>query len=98
MSRTLPPISSTGADGICQDTVHHAATSAPLVNPGLARTLVAAVCDDLAERGFTAVEAYPTIGADPDATSAATPEFWLSVGFALAIDDDRFPVMRRDLA
>ncbi len=63
----------------------------------LARTLVEAVCDDLGDRGFTAVETYPTIGAAPDATSAATPGFWASVGFELAIDDDRFPVMRRDL-
>jgi ribosomal protein S18 acetylase RimI-like enzyme len=74
------------------------ATTADARGAGLARTLVAAVCDDLAERGFTAVETYPTIGAEPDATSAATPAFWLSVAFALAIDDDRFPVMRRDLA
>src|SRR3954453_18349049 len=74
------------------------ATTADARGGGLARALVAAVCDDLAERGFTAVETYPTIGADPDATSAATPVFWLSVGFALAIDDERFPVMRRDLA
>lgn len=64
---------------------------------GLARALVEAVCDDLTARGFTAVETYPTIGAAPDATSAATPGFWVSVGFALAIEDDRFPVMRREL-
>ena len=74
------------------------ATTALARGEGLARVLVAAVCDDLAGRGFTAVETYPTIGALPDATSAATPAFWLSVGFALAIDDERFPVMRRDLA
>ena len=73
------------------------ATTAQARGEGLARVLVAAVCDDLAGRGFTAAETYPTIGALPDATSAATPAFWLSVGFALAIDDDRFPVMRRDL-
>jgi ribosomal protein S18 acetylase RimI-like enzyme len=64
---------------------------------GLARTMVAAVCTDLADRGFTAVETYPTIGADADATSAATPEFWESVGFDRAIDDERFPVMRLEL-
>jgi hypothetical protein len=65
---------------------------------GLARALVAAVCDDLAERGFTAVETYPEIGVPPDATSAATPEFWESLDFRQAIADERFPVMRRDLA
>ena len=73
------------------------ATTAEARGAGLARALVAAVCDDLAGRGFTAVETYPTIGALPDATSAATPEFWESVGFRRAIDDERFPVMRRDL-
>jgi ribosomal protein S18 acetylase RimI-like enzyme len=73
------------------------ATTAEARGAGLARALVAAVCDDLAGRGFTAVETYPEVGARPDATSAATPEFWISVGFALAIADARFPVMRRDL-
>ena len=74
------------------------ATTAQARGAGLARTLVAAVCEDLAERGFTAVETYPTIGAAAEATSAATPTFWESVGFRRAIDDERFPVMRRDLA
>jgi ribosomal protein S18 acetylase RimI-like enzyme len=74
------------------------ATTAEARGRGLARMLVVAVCDDLAERGFAAVETYPEIGARPDVTSAATPAFWESVGFALAIADERFPVMRRDLA
>ncbi len=58
---------------------------------------MAAVCDDLAARGFAAIETYPEAGVRPDATSAATPAFWLGCGFAVAIDDDRFPVMRREL-
>jgi GNAT superfamily N-acetyltransferase len=73
------------------------ATTAEARGAGLARALVAAVCDDLTARGFTAVETYPEIGARPDATSAATPAFWESVGFARAIDDERFPVMRLEL-
>ncbi len=73
------------------------ATTTEARRTGLAKTLVGAVCDDLAGRGFTAVETYPTIGAEPDATSAATPAFWVSVGFVTAIDDERFPVMRRAL-
>jgi GNAT superfamily N-acetyltransferase len=73
------------------------ATTADARRLGLAQRLVETVCDDLAERGFTAVETYPTAGAPADATSAATPEFWESVGFARAIDDARFPVMRREL-
>jgi GNAT superfamily N-acetyltransferase len=64
---------------------------------GHARTLVAAVCDDLAGRGFAAVEAYPERRTAPDATSAATPEFWVDCGFIVAIDDDRYPVLRREL-
>jgi hypothetical protein len=73
------------------------ATTAEARHERLAQRLVEAVCADLASRGFTAVEAYPTVGADPDATSAATPEFWESVGFVRAVDDARFPVMRREL-
>jgi ribosomal protein S18 acetylase RimI-like enzyme len=73
------------------------ATTAEARGTGLARALVGAVCEDLAGRGFTAVESYPEIGALPDATSAATPAFWESVGFRRAIDDERFPVMRREL-
>ena len=64
---------------------------------GLARTLVASVCADLATRGFAAVETYPEIGVRLDATSAATPAFWESVGFVMAAPDERFPVMRREL-
>jgi GNAT superfamily N-acetyltransferase len=64
---------------------------------GHARRLVEAVCDDLAERGFAAVEAYPEAGARPDATSGATPAFWRTAGFSLAVDDERFPVVRREL-
>jgi GNAT superfamily N-acetyltransferase len=64
---------------------------------GHARALVASVCDDLAGRGFAAVETYPEVGLRPDATSAATPSFWVACGFVVAVDDDRFPVMRREL-
>ena len=74
------------------------ATTAQARGEGLAKALVAAVCEDLTARGFTAVETYPEVGARPDATSAATPAFWESVGFARAIDDERFPVMRLELA
>ncbi len=73
------------------------ATTAAARGIGLAKTLVQAVCDDLESRGFAAVETYPEVGARPDATSAATPAFWESVGFAVAAADERFPVMRREL-
>ena len=74
------------------------ASTAAARGAGLARELVAAVCDDLAARGFAAVETYPEIGVRPDATSAATPAFWETVGFVVAAPDERFPVMRRELA
>ena len=64
---------------------------------GFAKQLVLAVVDDLAGRGFSAVEAYPEPQAAPDATSAANPAFWSTCGFDLAIDDERFPVVRREL-
>src|SRR5438093_1388675 len=73
------------------------ATTAAARHEGRAGTLVEAVCDDLAERGFAAVEVYPEESSDPDSTSAATPAFWRTVGFSLAVDDDRFPVLRREL-
>lgn len=73
------------------------ATTATARHRGHAKRLVEAVCDDLARRGFAAVEAYPERGAPPDATSAATPEFWLGAGFRVAVDDDRYPVVRREL-
>jgi GNAT superfamily N-acetyltransferase len=65
---------------------------------GHAKRLVLAICDDLANRGFAAVEAYPERRTEPDSTSAATPEFWLGAGFALAVDDERYPVVRREFA
>jgi len=73
------------------------ATTAAARRQGLAAMLVEAVCDDLARRGFSAVETYPDVGARRDATSAATPAFWEALGFAVAAPDERFPVMRREL-
>jgi hypothetical protein len=73
------------------------ATTAEARAMGLAKALVHVVCDDLESRGFAAVETYPEVGARLDATSAATPAFWESVGFAVAAADERFPVMRREL-
>jgi GNAT superfamily N-acetyltransferase len=73
------------------------ATTAEARGAGHARALVAAICEDLAARGFAAIETYPEVGLRPDATSAATPRFWLACGFDVAVDDARFPVMRREL-
>lgn len=73
------------------------ATTAQGRGRGLGGLLVDAVCADLAGRGFSAVEAYPEVAARPDATSAANPAFWEGLGFTVAAEDERFPVMRRDL-
>ena len=73
------------------------ASTAAARGQGLARRLVEVVCADLGERGFAAVETYPEVGARPDATSAATPTFWLELGFEVAAADERFPVLRRAL-
>ena len=64
---------------------------------GYAKLLVEAVCDDLAGRGFAAVEVYSAWGEPPDETSTALPAFWQGVGFGLVVDDPRFPVLRREL-
>ena len=73
------------------------ATTIAARGQGHAHALVEATVDDLAARGFSAVEAYPEPAARPDATSAANPAFWSVCGFDLAIDDPRFPVVRREL-
>ena len=74
------------------------ATTAAARDRGHAAVMVQAVCDDLAARGFAAVEIYPEVGARPNATSAADPAFWEALVFTVAAPDERFPVMRRELA
>jgi hypothetical protein len=73
------------------------ATTPEARGAGHGLALVADLCEELARRGFAAVEAYPEAGVAPDATSAATPAFWVRAGFAIAVDDERFPVVRREL-
>jgi ribosomal protein S18 acetylase RimI-like enzyme len=72
------------------------ATTAEARRHGYALKLVEAVCGDLAGRGFAAVEAYPEVHAAEDSTPAARTQFWLRAGFQLAIDDERYPVVRRE--
>jgi len=73
------------------------ATVAEVRGQGTAGLLVATVCDDLAARGFASVEAYPDLTLQPNEASAGHPAFWLTCGFDLAVDDERYPVMRRAL-
>lgn len=73
------------------------ASTAEAHRMGYARQLVEEVCRDLAERGFAAVEAYPDLTRSEDETSGARPAFWHKLGFETAVDDEQFPVMRREL-
>lgn len=73
------------------------ATTAAARRAGHAKRLVEDVCQDLAGRGFSAVEAYPDLTLDENEASAARPGFWHELGFATAVDDERYPVMRREL-
>src|SRR5687767_6374022 len=73
------------------------ASTAEAREQGHARALVEAVGVDLAERGFAAIEAYPDLTRSENETSGARPEFWHKLGFITAVDDERFPVMRREL-
>ena len=73
------------------------ASTAQARRQGLARRLVEEVCRDLAERGFAAIEAYPDLTLAENESSGARPAFWHELGFATAVDDDRYPVMRREL-
>lgn len=73
------------------------ASTADARRSGHAQRLVQAVCDDLAGRGFAAVEAYPDLTLREDEASAARPGFWHELGFATAVHDERYPVMRREL-
>ncbi len=73
------------------------ATTLEARRAGYALRLVEDVCGDLAGRGFAAVESYPEVRAKEDSTPAARPDFWIRAGFRLAVDDERYPVLRREL-
>jgi hypothetical protein len=73
------------------------ATTAEARRAGHARRLVDDVLADLAGRGFSAVEAYPDLTLGENEASGARPGFWHELGFVTAVDDERYPVMRREL-
>ena len=64
---------------------------------GLAAALIEAVLVDLEGRGFAAVETYPDLTLGVEQASAASPAFWQACGFELAVDDERYPVLRKEL-
>lgn len=65
---------------------------------GFGYRLVEVVVGDLSARGFAAIEAYPDLTLGPSEASAASPGFWERCGFAAVVDDERYPVMRIELA
>jgi ribosomal protein S18 acetylase RimI-like enzyme len=73
------------------------ATTVAARGMGLGAELVSAVTSDLASRGFAAAEAYPDLTLGVDEASTAHPRFWARCGFSMAIDDERYPVMRIEL-
>jgi GNAT superfamily N-acetyltransferase len=64
---------------------------------GLGRALIEDIVEDLAGRGFSAIEAYPDLDLDASEASAARPGFWERCGFVMVEEDERYPVMRREL-
>lgn len=73
------------------------ATTPEARRQGHARALIEDVCKDLSQRGFAAVESYPDLTRPEDENSAGRPVLWQECGFVTAVDDPRFPVMRREL-
>jgi GNAT superfamily N-acetyltransferase len=73
------------------------ATTSAARGRGLGPHLVAAVCDDLANRGFAAIEAYPDLTLGAAEASSADPRDREGCGFSVVADDDRYPVLRRKL-
>jgi GNAT superfamily N-acetyltransferase len=73
------------------------ATASEARGQGFARKLIDAIVKDLAGRGFSAIEAYPDLTLSRDEASAASPAFWEGCGFDLVAQDERYPVMRREL-
>ena len=63
-----------------------------------AEALLNAVCQDLDRRGIIAVEAYPEGVADEWLPSPGPASVYEHAGFARVAGEDRFPVMRRELA
>ena len=66
-------------------------------NENVTPLMAAAGVDFARDKGAAAVEAYPDLTRGDNETSGARPGFWHTVGFVTAVDDERFPVMRREL-
>ncbi|MCV0403057.1 MAG: hypothetical protein K5924_05040 [Chloroflexi bacterium] len=59
--------------------------------------LLEALCAELDGRGITAVESYPEQVGDAWRPSAGPSAVYEAAGFERAVDDDRYPVYRREL-
>ena len=81
----------------CPAVITCIASTAAARGAGLAKALVAAVCEDLEARGFAAVETYPDDRGAAGRHERRHPGVLGTVGFVTAAPDERFPVMRREL-
>jgi hypothetical protein len=59
--------------------------------------LLEAVCEELDHRGITAVEAYPEARGNDWVASPGPTRIYAAAGFEQAVEDERYPVMRREL-
>jgi hypothetical protein len=64
----------------------------------IGQALAESVCAELDRRGVVAVETYPERATDPWLPSAGPASVYEAAGFVRAVDDDQFPVYRRELA
>ncbi len=64
----------------------------------IAERLLRAVCEELDGRGVVAVEAYPEATAERWIASPGPAPIYEAAGFARAVDDERYPVYRIELA
>jgi hypothetical protein len=65
---------------------------------GIGQALAEAVCAELDRRGVTAVETYLERSGDPWLPSGGPASVYEAAGFIRAVDDEQFPVYRRELA
>jgi hypothetical protein len=77
--------------------VSPAAGDAP-TREALGVELLRSLCDELDQRGITAVEAYPEVVADGWLPSAGPVSVYEAAAFDLAAGDERYPVYRRELS
>jgi ribosomal protein S18 acetylase RimI-like enzyme len=64
---------------------------------GIAARLLDAVCAELDRRGVSVVEVYPELARDPWQPPPGPAPIYAAGGFDRAVEDERYPVYRREL-